>query len=97
MGFVARSEAEAHRLQVDDVHVMRMSNYKGLVDLGTKGVPFELAHPHHDLDGIGREQTGPLRPHHLQVIVDHSEGGAQDTELIALCLKVPPRLDELHG
>ena len=60
MGFVARREAEAHHLLVDDVPVMRMSNREGLVDPGMKGVPLELAHPRRDLDGMGRERTGPL-------------------------------------
>ena len=41
MGFVARSEAEAHRLQVNAVHVMRAGNCKGLVDPSMKGVPFK--------------------------------------------------------
>ena len=76
MGFVARREAEAHRLQVDAVPIMRMSNHEGLMDAGMKGIPLELAHPCYDLDDMGHEQTGPLRPHHLQVITDHFEGGA---------------------
>ena len=76
IGFVARSEAEGHRLQVNAVRVMRTGNCKGLVDPGAKDVPLKLPHPRRDLDGTGRERTGPLRPHHLQVIADHSKGGA---------------------
>ena len=76
---------------------MRMSNHEGLIDPGTKGSPQELAHPSYDLDGTGRERAGPLRPHHLKVIANHSEGGAQDTELVALRLKIPPHLGEVHG
>ena len=97
MGFVARSEAEAHCLQVNAVRVMRVSNCKGLVDPGVKGVHFKLPHPCRDIDGMGYERTGPLRPHHLQVIADHSKGGAQDTELIALHLKVLHHLSKVRG
>ena len=57
----------------------------------------EEATPMNDLDGTGHERTGPFRPHHLKVIADHSEGGAQDTELVALRLKIPPRLGEVHS
>ena len=87
----------AHRLQIDDVPIMRMSNHEGLIDLGAKGIPLELAHPRCDLDGMGRERTGPLQLHHLKVIADHSVGGTQDTKLVALRLKIPPRLGEVHG
>jgi len=73
-----------------------MSNREGLIDPGAKGIRLELAHPRCDLDGTDREQTGPLRPHHLKVIVDHTEGGAQDTKLITLRLKIPPHLGEVH-
>ena len=66
------------------------------MDPGAKGVPLELAHPRRDLNGTGREQTGPFRLHHLKVITDHSEGGAQDTKLIALYLKIPPCLGEVY-
>ena len=68
-----------------------------MIHPSAKGIPLELAHPSHDLDGMGHERAGPLRPHHLKVIADHSEGGAQDTELIALHLKIPPCLGEIHG
>ena len=74
-----------------------MSNHEGLIDPDTKGIPLELAHQCHDLDGTGHERTGPLRPHHLKVITDHSEGSAQDTKLVALCLKIPLCLGEVHG
>ena len=76
---------------------MRTSNRKGLIDLSMKGTPFKLAHPSRDLDGTSHERAGPLRPHHLKVITDHYEGGAQDTELVALRLKIPPHLGELHS
>ena len=76
---------------------MRMSNYEGLIDPSAKGTSFELAHPSYDLDGTSRERASPLRPHHLKVVADHSRGGAQDTELVALCLKIPPCLGEVHG
>ena len=62
-----------------------------------KGVPLELAYPCRDLDGMAHERTGPLRPYHLMVIADHSEGGTQEIELISLYLKIPPRLSEVHG
>ena len=76
---------------------MRTSNHEGLIDPGTKGIPLKLAHPSHDLDGTGRERAGPLRPQHLKVVADHSEGVTQDTDLITLCLKIPPRLGKVHG
>ena len=76
---------------------MRMSNRKGLVDPSAKRIPLELAHPSCDLNSTGHERAGPLRPHHLKVIVDHSEGGAQDTELVTLHLKISPHLGEIHS
>ena len=87
----------AHRHQINVVPIMRTSNHKGLINTGTKGIPLKLAHPSCDPDGTGRERAGPLRPHHLKVIVDHFEGGTQDTEHVTLCLKIPSRLDEVHG
>ena len=74
-----------------------MSNREGLINPSAKGIPLKLVHPHRDLDGTGRERTGPLRPHHLKVITDHSNGGAQDTELITLRLKISPHLGEIHS
>ena len=56
-----------------------------------------MAHPHRYLDSMGRERVGPLRPHHFKVVADHSEGDAQDTKLVALRLKFPPCLGEVHG
>ena len=76
---------------------MRMSNHKGLIDPDVKGIPLELAHPSLDLDGMSHERAGPLRPHHLRVVADHSEGGAQDTELVTLRLKNSPHLGEIHS
>ena len=76
---------------------MRTSNHEGLINPGVKGIPLKLAHSSHDLNGMGHERAGPLRPHHLKVVVDHSEGGAQDTELVTLRLKIPPCLGEVHG
>ena len=76
---------------------MRMSNREGLIDPSVKGTPLELAHLCHDLNGTSRERAGPLRPHHLKVIVDHSNGGAQGTELVTLCPMTPPHLGELHS
>ena len=76
---------------------MRTSNREGLIDPDAKGIPLELAHPSHDLDGTGHERAGPLKPYHLKVIADHSEGSAQDTKLVTLCLKIPPRLGEVHS
>ena len=76
---------------------MRMSNHEGLIDLGMKGTPLELVHPSHDLDDMSHERDGPLRPHHLKVIIDQSEGGAQDTELVTLHLKIPPHLGEIDS
>jgi len=35
----------AHRLQIDVVPIVRMSNHEGLINLDTKGIPLELAHP----------------------------------------------------
>ena len=86
-----------HRLQIDVVPIMRTNNHEGLIDLGTKGIPLELAQPGRDLDGKSHERASPLRPHHLKVIADHSEGGAQDTKLITLCLKFSPFLGEIHS
>ena len=74
-----------------------MSNCKGLIDPSVKGISLELAHLSHDLDGTGRERAGPLRPHHLKVIADYSEGGAQDTELVTLCLKISAHLGKIHS
>ena len=66
-------------------------------DPEAKSFPLELAHSRRDIYGTGRKRAGPLLPHHLQVIADHSEGSAQEIMLIALRLNVPPRLSELHG
>ena len=87
----------AHRLQINAVPIVRTSNHEGLIDPGAKGIPLKLAHLRRDLDGTGHERTGPLQPHHLKVIVDHSEGGTQDTDLVALRLKIPHRLGEIHS
>ena len=87
----------ANRLQVDVVPIMRTSNRKGLIHPSAKGIPLELAHLSRDLDGTSHERAGPLRPHHLKVIIDHSEGGAQDTELVTLCLKISPHLGQFHS
>ena len=76
---------------------MRMSNHKGLIDPGAKGIPLELAHPSRDLNGTSRERAGPLQLHNLKVIADHSEGSTQDTELITLRLKISPHLGEVHS
>ena len=76
---------------------MQTSNRKGLGDPGMKSFPLEMAHPRRDIYGTGRKRAVPLRLHHLQVIADHSKGSAQDTELVALRLKVPPCLSELCG
>ena len=76
---------------------MRMSNCEGLIDPSTRGIPLKLAHPSHDLNGTSHKRANPLRLHHLKVIADHSEGDNQDTELVALRLKIPPRLSEVHG
>ena len=76
---------------------MRAGNGEGLGDPRAKSFPLELAHPRRDMYGMGRKQAGPLQPHHLQVIIDHSEGGAQETDLINLHLKVPPHLGELRS
>ena len=76
MDFIARHIAMAHRLQIDAVPIMRTINCEGLVDPGAKCFPLELAHLSCDLNGMGHERAGPLRPHHLKVIVHHSEGGA---------------------
>ena len=90
MDFLTGRIAVACRLQIDVVPIMRMSNQEGLIDPGAKGIPLELAHPSHDLDGTGRERAGLLQPHHLK-------GGAQDTKLIALHLEIPPCPGEVHG
>jgi len=37
-----------------------------------KGIPLELAHLGHDLDGMSHERAGPL----LKVVTDHSMGGS---------------------
>ena len=97
MDFIAGRVAVAHRLQIDAVPIMRMSNHEGLIDPSAKGIPLKLAHSGHDLDGTSHERAGPLRPHHLKVIVDHSKGGAQDIELITLYLKISPHLDEIYS
>ena len=76
---------------------MRMSNHEGLIDPGVKGIPLELAHLSRDPNGTSRERASPLRPHNLKVIVDHSKGGAQDIELITLCLKFSPFLGKIHS
>ena len=66
----------AHRLQIDDVPIMRTSNHEGLIELGTKGIPLELEHPSRDHDGKSHKRAGLLRSHHLKVVPDHSEGEA---------------------
>ena len=95
--FIARRVAVAHRLQIDVVAIMRTSNHEELIDPSVKSIPLELAYPSRDLDGTGHERAGPLRPHHLKVVADHSKGGAQDTELVTLCLKISPHLGEIHS
>ena len=50
----------AHRLQIDDVPIMRMSNREGLIDPGAKGIPLELAHSGHDLDGLSHERAAAI-------------------------------------
>ena len=55
MDFIARREAMAHRLQIDAFPIVRTSNREGLIDPSVKGVPLELAHPRHELDGTGHE------------------------------------------
>ena len=50
----------AHRLSIDVVPIMRTSNREGLIDPGVKGIPLELEHPGHDLDGMSHERAGPL-------------------------------------
>ena len=97
MDFITERVAMAHRLQIDAIPIMRTSNCKGLIDPDAKGIPLELAHLRCDLNGMGYERTAPLLPHHLKVVADHSKGGAQDTELVALRLKIPPRLGKVHG
>ena len=87
----------AHRLQIDVVPTMRMSNHKGLIDIGAKGISLKLVHPSRDIDSTGCERAGPLQLHHLKVITDHSEGSAQDTELITLRLKFSSFLGEIHS
>ena len=74
-----------------------MSNREGLIDPSAKGIPLELAYPSQDLDGTSRKRAGPLRPYHLKVIADHSKGGAQDTELVTLRLKIYPHLGKIHS
>ena len=74
--FITGRVAVVHRLQIDVVPIMRTSNREGLINPRAKGIPLELAHLSRDLDGMIRERAGPLRPHHLKVIADHSEGGA---------------------
>ena len=74
-----------------------MSNHKGPIDPSAKGIPLELAHPSHDLNGTSHKRANPLRLHHLKVIADHSEGSAQDTELVTLHLKISPHLGEIHS
>ena len=76
---------------------MRMSNHEGLIYPSTKDIPLKLAHLSHDLDGTSRKRAGPLRPHHLKVVADHSKGVALDTELVTLCLKVSPHLGKIHS
>ena len=76
---------------------MRMSNREGLINPGAKGIRLELAHPSHDLDGMSREQAGPLLSHHLKVVANHSEGSAHDTELVTLRLKISPFHGEIHS
>ena len=67
------------------------------VDPDTKSIPLELAYPSRDLDGTGHERAGPLRPHHIKVVADHSKGSAQDTELVTLRLKIYPHLGKIHS
>ena len=60
MDFITGRVALTHRLQIDDVPIMRMSNHKGLIDPDVKGIPLELAHPSRDLNSMGHERAGPL-------------------------------------
>ena len=46
---------------------------------------------------MGHERAGPLRLHHLQVVVDYTKGNLQDIKLIALARKKTPHLDEIRG
>ena len=55
MDFITERVAVAHRLQINVVPIMRMSNREGLIDPGAEGIPLKLAHPSHDLDGTSYE------------------------------------------
>ena len=60
MDFMTGRIAMAHHLQIDVVPIMRTSNREGLINPRAKGIPLELAHLSRDLDGMIREQAGPL-------------------------------------
>ena len=53
--FIARREAKAHFLQVNFLIIMRAGNSKGLGDPGMKGILLKLAHPRHNIYGMGRK------------------------------------------
>ena len=60
MDFITGRVAMAHRLQIDVVPIIRMSNHEGLIDPDAEGTPLELAHLSHDLDGTSHKEAGPL-------------------------------------
>ena len=75
---------------------MQAGDDEGLGNPRAKGFPLELVHPHRDAYGTGHKRAGPLWPHHLQVVVDHVEGSAQENMLVALLLKDPLHLGEFR-
>ena len=87
----------AHYLQVDLPIIMRTGNNEGLGDPGVKGVHLKLADPRRYTSSTSRKGTGPLLLHHLQVVVGHHDGRAQEIMLIAFDLKKPPRLGEFRA
>jgi hypothetical protein len=60
MGLIARRKVVAHRLEVNVVPIMRMSNREGLIHPGTKGISLKLADPRYDLNDMGHERAAPL-------------------------------------
>ena len=87
----------AYYLQVDLPIILRAGNSEGLGDPGVKGILLKLAHPRCDTSVMSRKGAGPLLLHHLQVVVGHHDGRAQEIMLIAFDLKKAPHLGEFRA
>ena len=74
---------------------MRMGNGEGLGDPDVKSTLLKLAHPSHDTSSMGRKGAGPRLLRHLQVVIDHQNGGRQAIILITFGLEKSPCIGKI--